>query len=295
MNHELVITAVCKMRYSDAKQHQNQMAFWLSQKQVEILIIPVGLMKVTDLNHGVVVCVAIMQFTRFKIFFIEYYMIFSKANYIKMNISTDPNDPLFKNAVFDHPMKPFGIQYWQSQYWYSQPYLRHLTVDQFLEENGGSPQACSWLRDQEYLVNINYHTEIGYLHLTPKIRFVDNKMANILLWTFKRSLNGHRYILGIHHPKMKLGQIKFVDLVIQLIQYQMRTVIKESVNAILVTSLPMLKIFVITARSHMFGKVPKKSVKRIKMKMNQINGLRIIVYLSFSAVPTRSLRYIKII
>ena len=105
----------------------------------------------------------------------------------------------------------------------------------------------------------------------------------------------HYYVKGIHRPKMKLGQIKFVDLVIQLIQYQMRTVIKESVNAILVTSLPMLKIFVITARSHMFGKVPKKSVKRIKMKMNQINGLRVIVYLSFSAVPTRSLRYIKII
>ena len=92
-----------------------------------------------------------------------------------MNISTDPSDPSFKNVVFDHPMKPFGIQHWKSRaYIYpekpQQRDLRHFTVEQFLEENGGSPQACSWLRDQEYLVNINYHEDIGYLHLTPKTR-----------------------------------------------------------------------------------------------------------------------------
>ena len=97
-----------------------------------------------------------------------------------MNISTDPNDPLFKDVVFDHPMKPFGIQHWQSRaYIYPENGkaqrrdLRHFTVDQFLEENGGSPQACSWLRDQEYLVDINYHEDIGYLHLTPKTRLLE--------------------------------------------------------------------------------------------------------------------------
>ena len=101
-----------------------------------------------------------------------------------MNISTDPNDPSFKDVVLDHPMKPFGIQHWKSWYNYhgyeivkpQQRDLRHLTVEQFLEENGGSPQACSWLRDQEYLVNINYHEDIGYLHLTPKTRLFDNSM-----------------------------------------------------------------------------------------------------------------------
>ena len=94
-----------------------------------------------------------------------------------MNISTDPDDPFFKDVVLDHPMKPYGIQYWQADaYIYPENEkpqrrsLRHFTVEQFLKEYGGSPQACSWLRDQEYLVNIKYHEEIGYLHLTPKIR-----------------------------------------------------------------------------------------------------------------------------
>ena len=96
-----------------------------------------------------------------------------------MNISTDPNDPLFKNVVLDHPMKPFGIQHWKSSsFIYFKNWkagrrnLQHFTVEQFLEENGGSPQACSWLRDQEYLVNINYHEDIGYLHLTSKTRLI---------------------------------------------------------------------------------------------------------------------------
>ena len=108
---------------------------------------------------------------------------FSQEDFIKMNISTDPNDPLFKDVVLDHPMKPFGIQHWKSRaYIYPENGkaqrrdLRHFTVEQFLKENGGSPQACSWLRDQEYLVNINYHEDIGYLHLTPKTRLFDNKM-----------------------------------------------------------------------------------------------------------------------
>ena len=100
-----------------------------------------------------------------------------------MNISTDPNDPLFENVVLDHPMKPFGIQHWQSRTYFiaengktQRLSLQHFTVERFLEENGGSPQACSWLRDQEYLVNINYHEDIGYLHLTPKTRLFDNNM-----------------------------------------------------------------------------------------------------------------------
>ena len=65
MNQELVIIAVSKMRYSDARQDQNQMEFWLSQKQVEKLTIPAGLMKVTDPNRGVLVCVVMTQFIRF--------------------------------------------------------------------------------------------------------------------------------------------------------------------------------------------------------------------------------------
>ena len=104
---------------------------------------------------------------------------FSQEDFIKMNISTDPNDPLFKDVVLDHPMKPYGIQHWKSlRYVYpengqaQQRDLRHFTAEQFLEENGGSPQACSWLRDQEYLVNIKYHEDIGYLHLTPKTRLI---------------------------------------------------------------------------------------------------------------------------
>ena len=101
-----------------------------------------------------------------------------------MNISTDPNNPLFKDVVFDHPMKPFGIQHWQSRVYIYETKngkgqrreLRHLTVDQFLEEGiGSSPQACSWLRDQEYLVDMNYHEDIGYLHLTPKTRLFDHQ------------------------------------------------------------------------------------------------------------------------
>ena len=47
------------------------MEFWRSQKQVEILTIPVGLMKVTDPKRGVLVRVIVMQFIRFEIFFIE--------------------------------------------------------------------------------------------------------------------------------------------------------------------------------------------------------------------------------
>ena len=107
-----------------------------------------------------------------------------------MNISTDPDDPFFKDVVLDHPMKPYGIQYWQADaYIYPENEkaqrrsLRHFTVEQFVNEYGGSPQACSWLRDQEYLVNIKYHEDIGYLHLTPKIRlflFVQEKLENLL-------------------------------------------------------------------------------------------------------------------
>ena len=91
---------------------------------------------------------------------------------------------------------------------------------------------------------------------------------------------------------MKLGRIKCVDLEIQLIQYQMRIVTKESVNATLDTSLQMPKIFVITVRTHMFGIVSKKYVNTDKMRMNQTLRvtLRVIVYLSFSVALTMNLR-----
>ena len=93
---------------------------------------------------------------------------------------------------------------------------------------------------------------------------------------------------------MKLGQIESVDLVIRLIQYQMRIVIKESVNAILDTSPQKPKTFVITIHCQMFGIASKRHVLCWIMTTNLIATLEVIVNLSFSAVPIISLRYINI-
>ena len=107
-----------------------------------------------------------------------------------MNFSTDPEiiddvitSPNFHISIIDHPMKPFGMRYWR--------YYNHGSpnkLETYLEKN--SPQACSWLRDQEYLVNLRfyetikmkygfynsygYHSDTGnltnHLFLLPKIR-----------------------------------------------------------------------------------------------------------------------------
>ena len=88
-------------------------------------------------------------------------------------------------------MKPYGVRYWQADRTYVRDpilvngraqttHLQQFTVQQYLEEYGGSAQACSWLRDQEYLVDINYHKNISYLHITPKIRLEKRFLANSL-------------------------------------------------------------------------------------------------------------------
>ena len=94
-----------------------------------------------------------------------------------MNYSTDLEiiDNVIQNTNFpfdiiDHPMKPFGMRYWQSWHYYNR-------IEDFLER---SPQACSWLRDQEYLVDIKYYDSLefkdgsltDYLHVFPKVRLV---------------------------------------------------------------------------------------------------------------------------
>ena len=93
---------------------------------------------------------------------------------------------------------------------------------------------------------------------------------------------------------MKLGQIESVDLVIRLIQYQMRTVIRVYVNVILDTSPQKPKTFVITVHCQMFGIASKRYVLCWIMTTNLIATLEVIVNLSFSAVPIISLRYIYI-
>ena len=93
-----------------------------------------------------------------------------------MNISTDLHiiDDVIQNGNFqlnllDHPMKPFDIRYWDNPiYSYSQ--------DEYLEH---SPQACSFIRDQEYLVDFKYYENlelkdggvINYLHIFHKVRY----------------------------------------------------------------------------------------------------------------------------
>ena len=68
-------------------------------------------------------------------------------------------------------MRPFGIRYWRN-YGYSS-----YTFEEYMEDR--SPQACSWIRDQEYLVDFKYYDSLEfqdggnttYLHMFPKIRW----------------------------------------------------------------------------------------------------------------------------
>ena len=104
-----------------------------------------------------------------------------------MNISTDPEiiDNVIQNTnlplhIIDHPMKPFGMRYWENKYERTgkAPVNYFYTgIDDFLEK---SPQACSWVRDQEYMVDFKYYENlelkdggtINYLHVFPKVRSV---------------------------------------------------------------------------------------------------------------------------
>lgn len=73
-------------------------------------------------------------------------------------------------GVIDHPMKPFGMRYLTDLQYFN-------GIEDYLEN---SPQACSWLRDQEYLVDFKYYENLelkdgtftDYLHIFPKIRSV---------------------------------------------------------------------------------------------------------------------------
>ena len=81
----------------------------------------------------------------------------------------------FALDILDHPMKPFGMRYWENyDYWYMQK-------EEFLEHY--SFRACSWIRDQEYLVDFKYYENlhhsdhryvdmVNYLHIFPKVRSV---------------------------------------------------------------------------------------------------------------------------
>ena len=94
----------------------------------------------------------------------------------------------FSHKIIDHPMKPFGMRYWQYPYWDNsyKHYINNaiipdthnyfLGIDDFLAR---SPQICSWLRDQEYLVDFKYYEDLefqngnltNYLDVFPKVRF----------------------------------------------------------------------------------------------------------------------------
>ena len=93
-----------------------------------------------------------------------------------MNFSTDLEivDNVIQNTNFpfhiiDHPMKPFGMRYWDT---FSHNYNG---IEDFLER---SPPACSWLRDLEYLVDFKYYDSLelqdgglhSFLHVFPKVR-----------------------------------------------------------------------------------------------------------------------------
>ena len=94
----------------------------------------------------------------------------------------------FSHQIIDHPMKPFGMRYWQYPYWDNsyKEFLNHNIpdyrkfyrgIDDFLER---SPQICSWLRDQEYLVDFKLYEDLefkdgnvsNYLDVFPKVRFL---------------------------------------------------------------------------------------------------------------------------
>ena len=94
-----------------------------------------------------------------------------------MNISSNPEiaDYVIKNdnddyGVIDHPMKPFGMRYWKNRQYFN-------GFEDYVEN---SFQACSWLRDQEYLVDFKFYKNLelkdgsvtDFLHIFPKIRSV---------------------------------------------------------------------------------------------------------------------------
>ena len=102
-----------------------------------------------------------------------------------MNISTDLEiiDNVIQNDNFDfhiidHPMKPFGIRYWNS-------FDFAHSLEEYLEYR--SPQACSWLRDQEYLVDFRYYESLefkdggltSYFQILPKVRYFFNKISTL--------------------------------------------------------------------------------------------------------------------
>lgn len=87
------------------------------------------------------------------------------------NVIQNTNFPFH---IIDHPMKPFGMRYWEilAQNSFNR-------IDDFLG-NPNSGTACSWLRDQEYMVDSKYYEDLelpdgnltNYLHVFPKVRSV---------------------------------------------------------------------------------------------------------------------------
>ena len=156
-----------------------------------------------------------------------------------MNISTNPEiiDNVIQNDNFqlrirDHPMKPFDIRYWDDPNY-------DYTEEEYLEHR--SPRACSWIRDQEYLVDFKYYESLEfkdgsktkYLHIFPKVRYELRYIP-------------HSYVfLEILRLKMRHGQTESADQGIPPILLSMQIAIKVFVNAILDMLLLRKKIFVI--------------------------------------------------
>ena len=100
-----------------------------------------------------------------------------KQNFKSSRYSKDPEiiDNVIQNTnypfhIIDHPMRPFGMRYLHSPDYFD-------GIEDFLDR---SPQACSWLRDLEYLVDFKYYDDLElkdgrrthYLHVFPKVRSV---------------------------------------------------------------------------------------------------------------------------
>ena len=93
-----------------------------------------------------------------KILFSKYYF---QEEFKTKNISTVLD--LINSNILDHPMKPFGLRYWQN---WDNYYFHDL--DAYLEHF--SPQACSWLRDQEYLLDFKYYDRFDFMQMVTKVR-----------------------------------------------------------------------------------------------------------------------------
>ena len=85
-------------------------------------------------------------------------------------------------------MKPFGMRYWEY-------YDFHISKEEFLEYH--SLKACSWIRDQEYLVDFKYYENLyhsghgyseNYLHIFPKVRLVSFLTCLVERYKFSRLL-----------------------------------------------------------------------------------------------------------